>query len=352
MRILALFRRELQVGPRSPMLLWAILVPVLLTVLVRSVFGSLFQPEPRLAVVDEGNSVLVAQLERLDGIDVTVLHSTDELMRKVEENDFDAGLILQSGFDAAVRSGEQPTLQLFISGESLASNRIILEIAALDLVRGIAGDQPPVDVQVVPLGDEGYDLVTRLLPMLMIYAVVIGGSFLPAMSIVQERESQTLDAVLATPASMDEILTAKGLFGLVLAVLTGVFTLFLNSAWGLHPWAMLVVLLVAGVMMAEFGLILGTVAKDSTVLFTLLKSAGLLIVFPVIFPLFPGLPQWIAWLGPTYYFLDPIFKIAIEGAGLADVWLPLAIGGLICIAIVPLVHILGRRLEQTLAVTT
>ena len=352
MRIIALFRRELQVGPRSPMLLWAVLVPVLLTVLVRSVFGSLFQPQPRLAVVDEGNSVLVSELQQLGGIAVTVLDSASDLKARVEDNDFDAGLVLQSDFDAAVKAGAQPELQLFVSGESLASNRIILEITALDLVRGLAGTQLPVDVQVVPLGDKGYDLVTRLLPMLMIYAVVIGGSFLPAMSIVQERETRTLDAVLATPASIHEVLAAKGIFGFVLAILTGVFTLFLNSAWGFHPWAMFVTLMVAGVMMAEFGLILGAVAKDSTVLFTLLKSAGLLIVFPVIFPIFPGLPQWIAWLGPTYYFLDPIFKIAIEGAGLAQVWLPLSIGAVICVAIIPVVGVLGKRLERTLAITT
>ncbi|MFZ0493938.1 MAG: ABC transporter permease [Acidimicrobiia bacterium] len=351
MRIMALFRREIQVGPRSPMLLWAVLVPVLLTVLVRSVFGSLFQPQPRLAVVDEGSSVLTQQLLQLDDVDVTLLGSADGLREKVEANDFDAGLVLQSGFDTAVESGSQPELHLYISGESLASNRIILEITALDLIRGLADDQPLVDVKVVSLGDKGYDLVTRLLPMLMIYAVVIGGAFIPAMSLVQERENQTIDAVLATPATMNEILTAKGLFGLVLAILTGVFTLFLNSAWGLHPWAMLVALAVAGVMMAEIGLIMGSVASDSTMLFTLLKSAGLLIVFPVIFPLFPSLPQWIAWLGPTYYFLDPVFKIAIEGASLSDVWLPLAIGAVICVALVPIVHVLGRRLAARLAVT-
>jgi ABC-2 type transport system permease protein len=310
------------------MLLWAVLVPVLLTVLVRGVFGSLFQPQPRLAVVDEGASVLTARLSQLDDIDVTILGSADELREKVEANDFDAGLVLQSGFDAAVQSGTQP-----------------------DLSRGIAGDQPLVDVNVVSLGEEGYDLVTRLLPMLMIYAVVIGGAFIPAMSLVQERETRTIDAVLTTPATMDELLAAKGMFGFVLAILTGVFTLFLNSAWGLHPMAMLTALVVAGVMMAEVGLILGSVAADSTMLFTLLKSAGLLIVFPVIFPIFPSLPQWIAWLGPTYYFLDPVFKIAIEGAGLADVWLPLSIGAVICVAFVPVVHALGRRLATRLAVT-
>lgn len=351
MRTLALLRREIQVGPRSPMLLWAVIIPVLLTLLVRGVFGSLFQPQPRLAVVDEGNSVLVSQLEQLDGIKVTVLTSAGELKERVEADDFDAGLILQDGFDEAVRSGHQPDLQLFVSGESLASNRILLAITTLDLVRGLADDQPPVEVNVIPLGDKGYDLVTRLLPLLMIYSVVIGGAFIPAMSLVQERETGTLEAVLATPATMNDVYASKGMFGFFLAVLTGAFTLFLNSAWGVHPWAMLVAMVVAGVMMAEAGLILGSVAKDSTVLFTLFKSAGLLIVFPVIFPLFPSLPQWIAWLGPTYYFLDPVFKIAIEGAGLADVWLPLAVGTVICIAFVPVVLLLGRRLAATVAAT-
>ena len=352
MRLLALFRRELQVGPRSPLLLYAIVLPVLITLLIRGVFGTLFQQQPRLGVVDEGNSVITAQVLQLDGIAVTILDSADELKRMVEANDLDAGLVLQPGFDTAVRSGAQPALHLFISGESLASNRILLEVTTLDLVRGIAGAPVPVNVQVVSLGDEGYDLVTRLLPLVMIYAVVIGGSFIPAMSIVQERENRTLDAVLATPARIGEVLGAKGMFGFVLAIVTGVFTLFLNSAWGQHAGAMLASLAVAGVMMAEIGLILGSVSKDSNILFTLFKSAGILIIFPVIFPIFPNLPQWIAYLGPTYYFLDPVFKIAVEGAALGDVWVMLVIGAAICVALVPAVIALGHRLETRLAVSS
>ncbi len=352
MRVLTLFRRELQVGPRSPLLLYAIVLPVLITVLIRGVFGSLFQPEPRLGIVDLGNSVIATQVQQLEGVEVTVLDSVDELKQMVEANDLDAGLVLQPGFDEAVRSGAAPELQLFISGESLASNRIILEVTALDLVRGVAGAPAPVDVQVVSLGEEGYDLVTRLLPLVMIYAVVIGGSFIPAMSIVQERENRTLDAVLTTPARMNELLVSKGLFGFVLGVATGVFTLYLNSAWGQHAGAMLAALLVAGVMMAEIGLILGSVSKDSNILFTLFKSAGILIIFPVIFPIFPSLPQWIAYLGPTYYFLDPIFRIAVEGAAIGDVWVTLLIGAAICIALVPVVSKLGSRLAEQLATSS
>lgn len=350
MKVLALFRRELQVGPRSPLLLWAIVLPVLITLLVRGFFGSLFQSEPRLGIVDEGNSAITAQVQRIDGIDVTIVDSAEELETMVLNNDLDAGLILQSGFDDAVRNGSRPELHFFISGESLASNRIILAVTTLDLIRSVAGQPAPVNVQVVPLGEAGYDLVTRLLPFIMIYAIIMGAAFIPAMSFVQERQDRTLEAVLATPATMTEILTTKGLFGVVLGVATGVFTLFLNSAFGQHPGAMMAGMVVAALMMAEVGLMLGLMSKNSDVLFALFKSIGILIIFPVIFPIFPSLPQWIAKLGPTYYFLQPMFDIAVENATLADVSGNLAIALGICVVLLPLIRRMGDRVAEKAAV--
>ena len=40
-------RKDLGVGPRSPIFLYAIVLPVILTLLIRVVFGSLFDPVPR-----------------------------------------------------------------------------------------------------------------------------------------------------------------------------------------------------------------------------------------------------------------------------------------------------------------
>ncbi len=55
-------------------------------------------------------------------------------------------------------------------------------------------------------------------------------------------------------------------------------------------------------------------------MFTAFKAGGILIFFPVIVYMFPDLPQWIGRLGPSYYFLDPIFDAVAGGAGLGDVW--------------------------------
>ena len=69
-------------------------------------------------------------------------------------NDLDAGLVLPLGFDEAVQAGEQPELQFFVGGESLASNRLILAVTTLDAVRAVEGTTPPVDVEIeYPDGD-------------------------------------------------------------------------------------------------------------------------------------------------------------------------------------------------------
>jgi ABC-2 type transport system permease protein len=340
--------KDLALGPRSPLVLWALLLPVLMTLLIRGVFGGLFAQEPRLGIVDLGSSALAAQAQDLDGIEVTVLDDPDELRGQVEGNDLDAGLVLQPGFDAAVRAGEQPELQLFVGGESLASNRILIGVTALDLVRGLEGDPAPVDVEVVALGDAGVAFDLRLLPLIVMMSVAIAGGMIPAASLLEEKESGTLQAVLVTPVTMGEVQLAKGLLGWVLALAAGLITLLLNGVVTVSPTITLTGIALGGAIMVQIGLIAGAFAPDTNTLFAAWKLGGMLLVFPVIFFVWPELPSWIGRLGPTYYFLRPVYAAAVEGAVFADVWGDLALAAGICVALVPLTRFAGRWLEHRL----
>ena len=40
-------RKDLALGPRSPIVLWALVLPIVLTLLIRGVFGGLFETEPQ-----------------------------------------------------------------------------------------------------------------------------------------------------------------------------------------------------------------------------------------------------------------------------------------------------------------
>lgn len=346
------FGRELKLSPRSPLVFFAIAMPLIITFLISSVFGSLFEANPRLGIVDDGNSDVTAAALQLEGVDAAIIPDAETLRGKVESHDLDAGLVLPASFDADLEAGAQPDLEFYVSGSSLASNRVILAVTTTDLVRGISGEEPPVAVVVTPVGDQDYvPIGDRLLPTMVFYAVMIAALFLPAASLVDEREKRTLDAVLVTPTRMSDVLVGKGAFAVLLAVIMGLATLALNGAFVGQFWTMALILFIGSVMMALVGMALGLWARDITTMYTTIKAGGILIFLPVIFVLFPGLPQWIPKLVPTYYFLQPIYDIAIRGYSFADVVPDLLIAVVFCIVLFPLVAWVARWSERQLAMT-
>ncbi len=351
-RALQVTAKDLRLGPRSPFFLWALALPVILTFLVSAVFGDLFDPAPRLAVVDEGSSTVTTQLLGLEGLAVDVLDDEESLLAAVESHDYDAGLVLPADLDAQLATGGTPELRFFVSGQSLASTRVVLAVTTLEQLRAAAGQAPATEVVITRVGDQEFvPIENRLLPFIVLYAVMIAGLFLPATSLVEEREHRTLDALLVTPLRVSEVLFGKAALGVLLALVMGWVTLALNDAFAGQPLAMTVFLLAGAVMMAEVGLILGCWARDSNTLFTAVKGGGILVFAPVIFTLFPDLPQWIARIFPTYYFLQPIFEIATTGAGLGEYVVELAVCVLVCLALLPGVAAYGRRFEAASAET-
>ena len=65
-------KKDLRLGPRSPILLWAIVFPLVGTFVIQIVFGSLFAPQPRLGIVDEGGSEVAVEMASVEGIETIV----------------------------------------------------------------------------------------------------------------------------------------------------------------------------------------------------------------------------------------------------------------------------------------
>ena len=55
-RAFEVLKKDLQLGPRSPIFLWVLLLPLLITFVLQVTFGDLFDPQPRLGIVDRGGS--------------------------------------------------------------------------------------------------------------------------------------------------------------------------------------------------------------------------------------------------------------------------------------------------------
>lgn len=347
-RIWRILRKELALGPRSPFFSYTLILPVAMTLIFQVAFGSLFEPKPRMGIVDDGSSAITAAIEQMDGIELTIFEDAADLTAAVEANDVDAGLVLPAGFDGAVAAGERPDLTFYISGESYASNRIILSVTTIDLIRDIEGAEAPVTVDVVSYGDEGLPTNVRLIPVVVFYALVMAGVFVPGSSLVEEKEHGTLVAMLVTPARSGEILAAKWALGVLLATVMSVFTLALNGALGARPFEVLLVIVIAALMTSTIGLLIGVVAKDSTVFFGLVKGLGIFLFAPVAFYLFPDWPQWIAMLFPLYWIIEPIWQVSVMGASVTSVWAELAVALAITAAVGVAVAVLSRTMRARL----
>ncbi|MFO7952458.1 MAG: ABC transporter permease [Bacillota bacterium] len=343
-RVLRLLFKDFSVGPRKPFFLWALLLPFALTLLFQFAFGSLFEPKPRLGIVDQGDSALTAAVQELEGFEVSIQSEVEDLIELVEEHDLDAGLVLSPGFDEAVQGGEKPALEFYISGESLASNRIMISVTAIEMIRDLEESEAPVEVETVHLGEPGLPISIRLVPVIVFYALAVAGMWVPSSSLVEEKERGTLTALLVTSARVNEVLAAKWLLGFLFATFLAAVTLLLNQAFGPRPLEVMVVVIIAAALTSMIGLLIGIYAKTATTLFTLIKSLGVFLFVPVVFYLFPEWPQWIAKIFPLYWVIEPIWEVSIMGEPLSQVWFEMLIATAITLAMVPLALLIKKRI--------
>ena len=319
-RVSALLGKEFLHGSKNYIFIMAIVMPFAITLVVSLVFGTLFAEKPRLGILDEGHSQLVSMFQELDSVITKEYATTSEIKQATESGAVDMGIVLPDGFDNAVIRGETVTIEAYIWGESLAKHRTILPVTIADQVRQMGGQEVPVEIESVTLGDEvSIPWGDRLLPFLVLMAVFLGGLMVPATSLINEKEKKTLEALVITPTTIGDVFVAKGLVGVILSLFVGVAILVLNQAFGAQPLLLVMVLLLGAIMAVEFGLIAGALLKDFSTLFTIWKTGGIVLFAPAIVYMFPQIPEWVGRIFPTYYVIQPIVEISQRGGGWPDI---------------------------------
>lgn len=349
-RMFKVLVKDVRMSPRSGSFYMALAMPVLMTLLIQGVFGSLFDPDPRLGVLDYGDSELTAAVQELDGLEVSLFEDEDLMLDLVESNDLDGAIVLPASFDAELRAGDRPEMGFYLGGESLANNRLVLSVTAIDLIREVEGAESPITVVENVLGEEeAIPLSDRLTSFVVFYALIIGALYVPAMSLVEEREQGTLSAILVSPVKLTEIIWAKGLFGIALGAVLTVVTLALNGAWEAMSTGLVLAVILGAVISMLIGLIYAALSKDANQLFTFVKGFGVFLMAPVAWHIWPDLPQWIAKLFPTYWFINPIYELSVLGKDLGDVGVDLAIGAGVAVALGVIASLLAKRMQFKIA---
>jgi ABC-2 type transport system permease protein len=299
------------------------------------------------AIWDQDHSQASRQLvttlrhSRLFDPDYTA-HSQAELERLLAQGTARVGLVIPSRFGvdvagsgAAVRvllDGSETTTALvaraYLEGIAAAYARQVLGQQAAGWT-AVVGELESVQARSRVWFNEDLRRETFQLPAEMAGAVALLAVLLPAVAIVRERESGTLEQLFVTPIRSIELIVGKSLLTLIIAYLGFLGMLALNVLHYRVPLRgslILLMILTGFYIFVEmgWGLLVSAVARTQgqgflgaffVVILEVILSGQIL---PVEY--MPQAVQVISWLAPNRHYTAIVRAIMLKGAGLESLW--------------------------------
>jgi ABC-2 type transport system permease protein len=342
--IFAIVRKDVVDAVKNLYVLFAIVMPIVMSLLLRLVFPGADVPGTLTIVVyDPGASRLVAGLRELDQVELLEVASGDRLDEEVEE-DAVGGLAVPSGFDAAVEAGEQPDLTVYLNQRRTGYERLVFRRLVEQQVWALAGQDLPARITWTDVaarsGLQGdLDFEHYLLVMFLVMALSMTGAFVVPLLLVEEKEKHTLQALLVSPARPAEVVAGKALTGLFYSLLVSGLLIGLNRGW-VGNWPVTILALLLGALFSvEVGLLMGGFFRTTMQVNTWASFVMLGLMAPswftiVVLP--TPLDQIVRFL-PTYYLTQALGLSLAGEASLARVGGHLAVllgGGMAAFAAV------------------
>jgi ABC-2 type transport system permease protein len=329
----AITRKDLIDAIRHRYLLTALVTPLFVALMFRVLLPA-GQNASLLTVVvhDPGGSGLVAELRKTPQIGVVEAASADATSGEVQKRKATAGLVVPTGFDADLAAGKQPQLTVYINNEKNVFEQASFRRMLDRMVRSFAKQPDParldwvdIDKGANPLTRGGTSLEQILLPMLLLLTFGMTGAFVVPLLIVEEKEKRTLDFLLYSPASLNEIIAGKALTGVVYTLLIAGLLLGINNRF-IHNWPLTILTVVLGLtFVVGVGLVLGSLLQNTMQV----NTWASIVLIVLLAPSFPalGITAWferVMRLIPTYYLTEAL-KLSMADTISSQFWIYLAV---------------------------
>lgn len=294
--------------------------------------GALEASEEGLALVafadeSELRAVVAGEAEAWLNDGRTVVVSGDaEVPEGAERADVSIGLAFPDDFLFATASGLQTEVTVYVDGAVPEEIEGAMSSLVRELAFAVSGAELPVDTSdpsevFVILGEDrvgNQTTVRDAFKPIFVFLILVMEMFVMASLIAKEVQDRTVTAVLITPATIGDVLAAKGISGAISGMVQAIILLVAINALGTQPVLILTFMLLGAVMVAGTAMIAGSSGKDfmSTLFY------GMAFMVPMMIPafgtLFPGTPSlWIRAL-PSYPLVDGLVEITTYGAGWGD----------------------------------
>jgi hypothetical protein len=254
-----------------------------------------FDKQVSVVVYDEGDTSLSIESVKLsDGGEYSFREasSLQDMEQKMAYQTL--GLVLPAGFDQTLASGGTPTLSGYIFW---VDRKEVPELEARysQDFSEILGQ--PVQVVIgenIIIPQAGADGQQTNVTHLMVYFVFTTALLLIPHLMLEEKQTKTLDALLASPASPGQVVLGKALAGFFYVLVTGGLALALFSLYIVN-WALALAAFLGYALLAVgLGLAVGSFVKS-------MKQAGIWMVVLILLMVIPSL-----------FYMEPNLKAGIR----------------------------------------
>lgn len=337
MRILgALLRKEVKLMSRNPIIPKMIFIMPVMVMLLLPLVATMDVRNVDVTVVDNDKSQLsrrlISDMDATEELVVSLVAAThDEAVISVEDGRADVILTIPANWSRDMSkldveaNGVNATKGML--GSQYVAASIMTSLQQWQTESGITRSVPAITVN--DRYNPTLNFKNFMIPALLIILLIMICGFLPALNLVSEKETGTIEAMNVTPVGRFTFVLSK----LIPYWLTGIFVISIGMfvgrlVYGLMPegsvWAIYLAAILFSLIMSGLGV---AIANQSS---TMMQSIFVMFAFIVIFQLMGGLftpissmPKWaqtFTYIIPPRYFNEIIRAIYLKGASMSDLW--------------------------------
>lgn len=334
-QVVSLMRQDLANSMRDNLVLYMFVAPILLALGARVFLPALEDTRLTFAVESAVDAGIIAELQELG--DVELLESREAVIERVERNDDVPGIVLQE--DAPER------FAVYLEGNEPEGEELVTIIMSSVLQEGQVASFVHEELRASRSLIGEYGAVVLVMLAVMIGALVMG--FL----VVDDKETNAIQALAVSPLTMTHYLLARALFAVTFSTIVALISSLILAGSAVNYGQLLVGFLVA----CSVGLIIGYVVGGFTN--NQLEAIGLIkivmfayLTIPILTIFVPDNWQWAFYLLPNYWMFKIFEILFVEQSGPVGFWQACALTlGTSAIYLLALAPLLRRRMQLRFA---
>jgi len=285
-KILLVFKRDVLSSRRDTMALYIMVIPLLLAVGITLFAPGLNDTTVNLAMLKSDDINHIEYMEQFSKVEL--FNSMDELERRVEKRDDIAGIAPRGDRYEIILQGNEA--------------EIVEEYALqLNTLYELGATKEETTAQLVSFGRTVPPLKTMLVVMLISMTIMLAGMLI-AISIVEEKAENTINALNVTPISQTGFVIGKSLLGGVVAMLGIIGAILITGYYDINWFMIVLVGLTSMILSLVIGFLQGLSSGDvieaaANVKLILLPLAGSIAGYEFLADKW----QWTMYWSPFYW---------------------------------------------------